>query len=83
MKFFELLQITLGNREAFSEAPTIEEWHEIYDNATRQALIGVLFSGVERLPAEQRPPREMILPWFMMVSKIFLFFKFSKFYINI
>ncbi|MBR3398993.1 MAG: nucleotidyltransferase family protein [Prevotella sp.] len=70
MKFFELLQITLGNREAFSEAPTIEEWHEIYDNATRQALIGVLFSGVERLPAEQRPPREMILPWFMMVSKI-------------
>lgn len=70
MKFFELLQIALGNRERFSVAPTFEEWREIYDNATRQALIGVMFSGVERLPAEQRPPREMILPWFMVVSKI-------------
>ena len=70
MKFFELLQIALGNRDAFTETPTDDEWRDIYETSKRQALIGIMFSGVERLPAEQRPPRELILPWYMVVSKI-------------
>lgn len=68
--FFELLQIALGNRDTFTKIPTEDEWHDIFDMSNRQALIGVMFSGVERLPAEQRPPRDLVLSWYMVVSKI-------------
>lgn len=70
MKFFELLQIALGNRDRFTETPTEDDWRDIYEMATRQALVGVTFTGVERLPKEQRPSREMILSWYMVVTRI-------------
>ena len=58
MLFFELLQIALGNRERFSRIPSEKEWEEIYEEADRQAVIGILPHGIGRLPAEQRPSQD-------------------------
>ena len=38
--------------------------------AVQQTLAGVLFAGVERLPAEQRPPREVLLKWYALAERI-------------
>jgi len=59
----ELLQIAVGTREQFSRVPTDSEWKEIFKFADRHSLIGVLFGGVEKLPADQRPPMSVLMNW--------------------
>ena len=61
--FFELLQIALGTREKLSRVPNAREWEAMYDEAERQAVVGVLLDGLERLPDEQLPPLEVKLQW--------------------
>ncbi|MBE6341044.1 MAG: hypothetical protein E7069_09975 [Bacteroidales bacterium] len=61
--FFELLQISLGTRDRFSRGPSVVEWQELFNEAQRQAVIGLLMIGVERLPNDQRPPRDVMLKW--------------------
>lgn len=63
MLFFELLQISLDNGGAFSHTPTVKEWEEMYDEAERQAVTGILLHGIEKLPAEQRPSQVFLLQW--------------------
>lgn len=63
MLFFELLQIALGNRERLSKTPSAEEWTEIYAESERQAVTGLLIHGIDRLPAEQRPSKVLLLQW--------------------
>lgn len=68
--FFELLQIALGHMAKLSRVPTEEEWKDIYGMACKQAIVGVMFTGVERLPQQQRPPKQMIMKWYATVSNI-------------
>lgn len=75
----ELLKIALGtaSRSELSHNPTEQEWLEIYDFANRQAITGVLFSGVEIVsnPANlvsrhQAPPKSLLMKWFGQVVSI-------------
>lgn len=61
--FFELLQVALGIRDKLSRIPSVAEWEWLFEEAERQAVMGVLFGGLERLPAEQWPPFEVKLEW--------------------
>lgn len=63
MLFFELLQVSLGNRGRLTSTPTSEEWENLYDESERQAVTGILLHGIERLPAEQRPSQDILLQW--------------------
>ena len=64
--FFELLQVALGTREKLSRVPSAREWEEVYEEADRQAIVGLLLSGLESLPLEQLPPLEVKLQWIGM-----------------
>lgn len=44
--FFELLQVSLGTREALSRIPKSEEWVDIFAVARRQMVSGICFAGV-------------------------------------
>ena len=59
----ELLQMSLGVRDSLSHAPTIAEWKRMFRFAREQAVVGIMFSGVERLPKEQTPPKNMLMLW--------------------
>lgn len=61
--FFELIQITVGTRVGFSRVPTAKVWAAIFDMAGKQSLAGVLLAGLEKMPAEQRPPQVILLEW--------------------
>lgn len=68
--FFNILRIAMARQGSFSVVPTAEQWHEVFRMAVQQTLAGVLFAGVERLPAEQRPPREVLLNWYALAERI-------------
>lgn len=63
MLFFELFQVALENRESLSHIPAAKEWTEIYDESERQSVTGILLHGIDRLPAEQRPPQALLIQW--------------------
>ena len=68
--FFELIRIAIGQQERLRSTPTAEEWKEVYDLARRQTLTGIAFCGVQRLPEEQRPPRQLLMKWYMAAEQI-------------
>ena len=47
--FFALIRVSIGRQERLSHTPTEMEWRELYTLAEKQALIGVCFTGVQRL----------------------------------
>lgn len=47
--FFELIQITLGNRVAFSQMPSEKEWAHLYFLAQKHSLLSLLLEGVNSL----------------------------------
>lgn len=60
----ELLRIAVGLQEGFTHALTEDEWKELYDEVKKQSIVGVCFAGIEGLPKEQLPPRELIMQWY-------------------
>ena len=70
MLFFELLQIAIGNRQVLTHTPSAEEWKELYALAQKQSLMGIAFRGIELLPQEQRPPKALLLQWYMATERI-------------
>lgn len=60
---FELLQVAIGNRKALTSRLTDEEWESLYSECEKQALLGIAFAGVERLPKEQYPPFDVLAEW--------------------
>lgn len=45
--FYELLQISLGTRKAFTKLPSEDEWLFIFNESERQSLASFMFTGVE------------------------------------
>lgn len=70
MLFFELIRIALGRQETFSRTPTDEEWHELFEEAKRQTLVGVLYDGLCRLSTNEKPPHQLLINWHATAQKI-------------
>lgn len=67
---FELLLIALGARTSLSASHTDEEWEAALDFAERQAITGILYDAIERLPKSQMPSMELILRWLGRVETL-------------
>ncbi len=48
-KFFELIQIAIGNKAGFDKAPTDKEWAQLFDLACMQSLVSMALEGVSKL----------------------------------
>ena len=68
--FVELIQIALNNRAELSQTPTDNQWQTIFALAKKQALIGITYAAIERLPATQRPSRMLLLQWGVIAERI-------------
>lgn len=68
--FFDLLRIAVCRADGFDVVPTPEQWRQLFREAKRQALMGICASGIGRLDAGQRPPRELALRWAAFAVRI-------------
>lgn len=69
--FFELIRVSLGKCPFLSHTPNAEEWDRLYEMAMKHAIVGVCFSGVQKLQKRrQGPPQELYMAWLGMAAKI-------------
>lgn len=66
----ELLQMALGVRDSLSHVPTDDEWKRAFLFSKEHAVVGVMFTGVERLTKEQAPPKKLLMSWFGFTEHI-------------
>ena len=70
--FFELIQVAIGRRDSLSRVPSANEWSALYRLALKQAVAGVCFCGLQRLPNEQRAclPELLKMQWLALATQI-------------
>lgn len=70
--FFELIQVSIGRRDSLSRVPSSEEWNALYSFSVKQAVTGVCFCGVQRMPKEQlvEMPVRLKLQWFALAESV-------------
>lgn len=68
--FQELIQISLGQRKTFSQKLTDNDWSELYKEAQRQSLVGVLLTGVETAIASGEDKPKFLMSWIAQVMAL-------------
>ena len=68
--FRNLLLISLGREPSFKKTPTRGDWDLMFWMAKMQALVGVCYEGLERLPQEQLPPLGILDKWSRLADKV-------------
>lgn len=68
--FFKLIRISLD--ETAEDFPILDstQWQELYTLARQQAIVGVIYKSIERLPKEKHPPRELLFKWIATTERI-------------
>ena len=62
-KVYELLRVAIGNREYLTRPLSAAEWETVYYICELQAVLGIAFVGIQKLPKEQMPPSELFAKW--------------------
>ena len=70
--FFELIRVAIGHQVCLSRTPSADGWGELYAMAKMQAVVGVCFCGVQRLPKEQlvEMPVQLKMQWFALAESV-------------
>lgn len=69
-KFFRLLRYSIDETMPPPEDILQADYPELYRMAAEQALLGVMFRGVARMPEGKRPSKELIVKWLAVNRKI-------------
>lgn len=68
--FFQLIQVALRTRDKLTRVPNENEWLQFLYEAKRQAVMGIVVDGIDRLPQEQRPNQMMLLKWIGLAEMV-------------
>ena len=62
--FFDFLRFIVGSAKEIPDSLKEADWKELYAIAKKQCLVGVLFDGIKKLPAEYVGiEKELLLQW--------------------
>ena len=62
--FFDFLRFCIGPAKEIPDSLKEADWKELYAIAKKQCLVGVLFDGIKKLPAEHvGMEKELLLQW--------------------
>ncbi|CUQ57225.1 Uncharacterised protein [Segatella copri] len=62
--FFDFLRFCIGSAKEIPGSLKEMDWKELYAIAKKQCLVGVLFDGIKKLPAEHvGMKKELLLQW--------------------
>ena len=68
--FFDFLRFSIGSAKDIPDSLKKVDWKELYAIAKKQALLGVLFHGIQRLPKELAPEQKLLMQWMVMAEMI-------------
>ena len=68
--FFDFLRFCIGSAKEIPDSLKEADWKELYCIAQKQALLGVLFYGIRRLPKELAPEQKLLMQWMVMAEQI-------------
>ena len=68
--FFDFLRFCIGSAKEIPGSLKEVDWKELYAIAKKQALLGVLFYGIQRLPKELAPEQKLLMQWMVMGEMI-------------
>ena len=68
--FFDFLRFCIGSAKEIPDSLKEADWKELYAIAQKQALLGVLFYGIQRLPKELAPEQKLLMQWMVMAEMI-------------
>ena len=68
--FFDFLRFCIGSAKEIPGSLKEVDWKELYAIAKMQALLGVLFYGIRRLPKELVPKQKLLMQWMVMAEQI-------------
>ena len=68
--FFDFLRFCIGSAKEIPGSLKEVDWKELYAIAKKQALLGVLFHGIQRLPKELAPEQKLLMQWMVMAELI-------------
>ena len=68
-KNLEFLRYSMGISE---ECPSLTEveWKDLYSFCIKQSLVGIAFSGMVRIDANQKPPFDLLMQWIAFAEQI-------------
>ena len=79
--FFDFLRFCIGAVEEIPESAKDADWNELYRLAQKQALVGILFDGIQKLPpAEVGMSKDLFLQWMMLLLQTVLWI--AWYYLN-
>ena len=61
--FFDFLRFCIGSTLEIPSSLKEADWNELFAIAQKQCLLGVLFDGIERLPADSGISKELLYKW--------------------
>lgn len=62
-----LLRIALGNSAEWKGEGSVD-WKEVIGLARKQGVLAIAFDALEKVPAELRPSKNILLEWFGRVN---------------
>ena len=68
--FFDFLRFCIGSESEIPSSLKEADWKELYAIAKKQCLVGVLFDGIKKLPAEQLGMKKVLLLQWMAESQM-------------
>ena len=68
--FFDFLRFCIGSAKEIPGSLKEVDWKELYAIAKKQALLGVLFYGIQLLPKELAPEQKLLMQWMVMAEMI-------------
>lgn len=68
--FFDFLRFCIGSTSEIPASVEDADWKVMYGIAKKQALIGVLFHGIQQLPKELAPDGHLLMTWMGMAQRI-------------
>ena len=68
--FFDFLRFCIVSAKEIPDSLKEVDWKELYAIAKKQALLGVLFYGIQRLPKELAPEQKLLMQWMVMAEMI-------------
>ena len=68
--FFDFLRFCIGSAKEIPDSLREADWEELYAIAKKQCLVGVLFDGIKKLPAEHVGMKKKLLLQWMAESQM-------------